>query len=137
MITELLTTLKSYILQEIAKGIADLQVRSPISISHTKESPIDLLHTKGSTIYLPHTKQSSIALWNTKETPIALWNRMNSSIFPSIEIRVVLQYSNFQTQIEYQIEKEEEANRRIKLARANKKGKQQPVHKQPVRKVRR
>jgi hypothetical protein len=134
MITELLTTLKSDILQEIAKGIAGTVPN--IHFTHqgvpNRPSAYQGVHN------IPSTHQT------VPNSPLEHQGDPNSPLeqnelfdFPSIEIGVVLQYSDFQTQIEYQIEKEEEANRRRKLARANKKGKQQPVHKQPVRKVRR
>ena len=77
MITELLTTLKSDILQEIVKSTTGMVPNIPFAHQEVPNTPST---HQGSTIHFPHTKQSLIALSNTKETPIALWHRMDSSI---------------------------------------------------------
>jgi hypothetical protein len=175
MITELLTTLKSDILQEIAKGSTPSVPNTPFAQQgdpntpsthqgvhntpstnqgvHNTPSTHQGVHNTPSTHQGVHnTPSTHQGVHNTLSTQQGVHNTLstqqgdpNSPLahnglfdFPSLEISgVVLKYSDFQTQAEYVAEKKEEANKRRRLRRPNDKGKQQPVRRQPVRKVRR
>ena len=71
MMTKLFTLLKSNMFNEKAK---EMQVRSPIPLSHMKNSLRPLPHTKESLIALPNMKESPIAIWNADESFISLQN---------------------------------------------------------------
>uniref|UniRef100_A0A2N9ECS3 Uncharacterized protein n=1 Tax=Fagus sylvatica TaxID=28930 RepID=A0A2N9ECS3_FAGSY len=77
MITELLTTLKSDILQEIAKGTAGTVPNTHFAHQGVPNRP----STYQGVHNTPSTHQTvPNSPFDTKETPIALWNRMDSSI---------------------------------------------------------
>ena len=123
MITELLTTLKLDILQEIAKGTTPLVPNTPFAQQEDTNTPSTHqgVHNTSSTNQevhnTPFTHQSVHNTPSTHQgvhnTPFKQQGDPNSPLaqnglfdFPPIEIfRVVLKYSDFQTQTKYQIEK--------------------------------
>ena len=123
MITELLTTLKSDILQEIAKGTAPSVPKTPFAQQGDPNTPSthqgvhDIPSTNQGVHNIPSTHQWVHNTPSTHQgvhnTPFKQQGDPNSPLaqnglfdFPPIEIfRVVLKYSDFQTQTKYQIEK--------------------------------
>uniref|UniRef100_A0A2N9EEQ5 Aminotransferase-like plant mobile domain-containing protein n=1 Tax=Fagus sylvatica TaxID=28930 RepID=A0A2N9EEQ5_FAGSY len=147
MITELLTTLKSDILQEIAKGTTPSVPNTPFAQQgdpntpsthqgvHNTPSTNQGVHNTPSTHQGVHNTPSTHQGQGDPNSPLAHNGLFD---FPSLEISgVVLKYSDFQTQAEYLAEKKKRQINGESYADPMNKGKQQPVRRQPVQKVRR